>query len=85
MHCRGAADLRDPILSPTRPDAASDPATNLRRELAAMRLRYANLLAATRATLAAVRDGDSYALEFLADELVVQHGQDDLARREVGR
>jgi hypothetical protein len=29
-------------------------------------------------TLASARDGDPYALEFLADELVVQHGQADL-------
>jgi hypothetical protein len=28
--------------------------------------------------VAAARDGDPYALEFLADELVVQHGQADL-------
>ncbi len=41
-------------------------------------MQYANLVAAARATLAAARDGDSYALEFLADELVVQHGQADL-------
>lgn len=47
-------------------------------ELATAQLRYANLLAAARATLAAARDGDPYALEFLADELVVQHGQADL-------
>lgn len=48
------------------------------RELAAARLRYANLLAAARATLAAAREGDPHALEFLSDELVVQHGQHDL-------
>ncbi len=41
-------------------------------------MQYANLLAAARATLTAARDGDPYALEFLADELVVQHGQLDL-------
>jgi hypothetical protein len=41
-------------------------------------MEYANLLAAARATLAAARDGDPHALEFLADELVVQHGQRDL-------
>jgi hypothetical protein len=28
--------------------------------------------------LAAAREGDPYALEFLSDELVVQHGQHDL-------
>ena len=49
--------------------------TALCRELAASRLQYANLLAAARATLAAARDGDPYALEFLADELAAQHGQ----------
>jgi hypothetical protein len=41
-------------------------------------MQYANLLAAARATLAAARDGDPHALEFLSDELVVQHGQHDL-------
>jgi hypothetical protein len=51
-------------------------------------MQYANLLAAARATLAAARDGDPHALEFLADELVVQHGQHDLDHPrwwEVGR
>ncbi|MGH3611215.1 MAG: hypothetical protein ACRDRK_01050 [Pseudonocardia sp.] len=41
-------------------------------------MEYANLLAAARATLAAAREGDPQALEFLSDELVVQHGQHDL-------
>ena len=48
------------------------------RELAAIRLSYANLLAAARATLAAARDGEPDALEYLADELAAQHGQHDL-------
>ena len=39
---------------------------------------YANLLAAARATLAAARDDESHALEYLADELAAQHGQHDL-------
>jgi hypothetical protein len=62
----------------TRPDAALRVINHLRRELAATRLQYANLLAAARAALAAAHDGDPYALEFLADELVAQHGQADL-------
>jgi hypothetical protein len=66
-----------------RPDAAHpDPAGRvifrLCRELAATRLRYANLLAAARATLSAARDGELDALEYLADELTAQHGQHDL-------
>ena len=48
------------------------------RELVAMRLSYSNLLAAARATLAAARDDESEALEYLADELAAQHGQHDL-------
>lgn len=68
--------------APPRPDAARpDPAVRvifrLCRELAATRLRYANLLAATRATLSAARDGEPDALEYLADELIAQHGQHD--------
>ncbi len=43
-----------------------------------MRLSYANLLAAARATLAAARDDESEALQYLADELAAQHGQHDL-------
>ena len=73
-------------MSTTRSDATptdpTDPAlrviNRLCRELAAVRLQYANLLAAARATVAGAQDGDPYALEFLADELVVQHGQADL-------
>ena len=62
----------------TRPDAALRVINRLCQELVATRLQYANLLAAARAALAAAHDGDPYALEFLADELVVQHGQTDL-------
>ncbi len=64
-----------------RPGAPADPVRVIRRlcrELAAARMRYANLLAAARATLAAARDGDPDALEFLADELAAQHQQHDL-------
>jgi hypothetical protein len=76
-----------------RPDAPVDPVLKIHRlcrELAATRLRYANLLAAARATIFAARDGDPDALEFLADELAVQHGQHNLDDRlrwidEVGR
>jgi hypothetical protein len=46
----------------------------LRRTLAALRLRYANLLAAARATLAAAHDGEAEPLAYLADELT-DHGQ----------
>jgi hypothetical protein len=66
------------------PDTAADPVRVIRglcRELAAARLRYANLLAAARATVSAARDGDPDALEFLVDELAAQHGQHDLDPR----
>lgn len=46
--------------------------TRLRRSLAAVRLSYADLLAAARATVAADRDGDPNPLEYLRDELT-QH------------
>lgn len=41
----------------------------LRTTLTALRQRYANLLAAARATLGAARDGEPDPLSFLADEL----------------
>ncbi len=63
---------------PARVEPAARTVNRLGRELAATRTQYANLLAAARATLTAAQDGDPYALEFLADELVVQHGQLDL-------
>lgn len=43
------------------------------RELLATRLRYAHLVAAARATLAAARDGEPDALDYLADELATHH------------
>lgn len=46
--------------------------TRLRRSLAAVRMSYANLLAAARATLAADRDGEPNPLEYLRDELTQQ-------------
>lgn len=47
--------------------------TRLRRSLAAVRLRYADLLAAARATMAADRDGEPDPLEYLRDELTQHH------------
>jgi hypothetical protein len=47
-------------------------------ELVAIRLSYANLLAAVRATLSAARDDESDALDYLADELAAEHRQHDL-------
>jgi hypothetical protein len=44
----------------------------LRRALASLRMRYANLLAAARATLTAARDGDANPLAYLVDELAAQ-------------
>jgi hypothetical protein len=43
--------------------------TRLSAELAAARLRYANALAAMRATIGAQRDGESDPLYYLRDEL----------------
>lgn len=70
-------------MTPTpRPDVPHpDPARvigRLCRDLAALRLHYANLLAAARATLSAARDDEPDALDYLADELAAQHGQHDL-------
>jgi hypothetical protein len=70
-------------MTPTpRPDVPPpDPARVIRRlchDLAALRMRYANLLAAARATLSAARDDEPDALDYLADELAAQHGQHDL-------
>jgi hypothetical protein len=44
----------------------------LRPALASLRMRYANLLAAARATLTAARDGDAHPLAYLIDELAAQ-------------
>jgi hypothetical protein len=52
---------------PDQPEIA-----RLRRTLATLRLRYANLLAAARATLAAAHEGEPDPLAYLADELT-QH------------
>ncbi|MGL5862520.1 MAG: hypothetical protein ACRCY9_14805, partial [Phycicoccus sp.] len=43
------------------------------KENARLRLRYANLLAAARATITAAHDGDPDALAYLVDELVALH------------
>jgi hypothetical protein len=43
-----------------------------------LRSRYADLIAAGRATLSAARDGEQDALAYLADELISGHGQHDL-------
>lgn len=44
----------------------------LRRTPGSLRMRYANLLAAARATLTAARDGDANPLAYLIDELAAQ-------------
>jgi hypothetical protein len=44
----------------------------LRRTPASLRMRYANLLAAARATLTAARDGEANSLAYLIDELAAQ-------------
>lgn len=44
----------------------------LRRALASLRMHYANLLAAARATLTAARDGEAHPLAYLVDELAAQ-------------
>lgn len=44
----------------------------LRRTPASLRMRYANLLAAARATLTAARDGEANPLAYLVDELAAQ-------------
>lgn len=51
------------------PDTVHAENARLRRTLAALRLRYANLLAAARATIAAAHDGEPEPLAYLADEL----------------
>lgn len=44
----------------------------LRRTSGSLRMRYANLLAAARATLTAARDGETHPLAYLIDELAAQ-------------
>ena len=46
--------------------------TRLRPTLGWLRMHYANLLAAARATLTAARDGDANPLAYLIDELAAQ-------------
>jgi hypothetical protein len=55
----------------TTDDALADNA-RLRRALASLRMHYANLLAAARATLTAARDGETNPLAYLVDELAAQ-------------
>ncbi|MGH3962835.1 MAG: hypothetical protein ACRDRY_06205 [Pseudonocardiaceae bacterium] len=59
------------------PDTTNDAVfenARLRGALASLRMRYANLLAAARATLTAARDGEAAPLAYLVDELAA-HGQ----------
>ena len=58
-------------MTPHTPDATAENA-RLRRALASLRMRYANLLAAARATLTATRDGEARPLAYLIDELAAQ-------------
>ena len=58
-------------MTPHPPDATAENA-RLRRALASLRMRYANLLAAARATLTATRDGEARPLAYLIDELAAQ-------------
>jgi hypothetical protein len=44
----------------------------LRPALTSLRMHYANLLAAARATLTAARDGEAHPLAYLIDELAAQ-------------
>jgi hypothetical protein len=53
----------------------------LRPAQASLRMRYANLLAAARATLTAARDGEAHPLAYLIDELTAQ---DQLPPSETG-
>jgi len=82
------ADQRPPAADPVEALAAdmvhviirlSDELAALRAEHAELRAGYLDLIAAGRATLKAANDGEPFALAFLADELVSQHGQADLA------
>lgn len=58
-------------MTPDTTDAMLEHA-RLRRTPASLRMRYANLLAATRATLTAARDGEANPLAYLVDELAAQ-------------
>lgn len=60
-------------MTPDNTDDAMLEYTRLRpAALASFRMRYANLLAAARATLTAARDGDAHPLAYLIDELAAQ-------------
>jgi hypothetical protein len=58
-------------MTPNTTDAMLEYA-RLRPALGSLRMRYANLLAAARATLIAARDGDANPLAYLVDELGAQ-------------
>jgi hypothetical protein len=58
-------------MTPNTTDAMLEYA-RLRPALGSLRMRYANLLAAARATLTAARDGDTHPLAYLIDELAAQ-------------
>lgn len=58
-------------MTPDTTDAMLEHA-RLRPALTSLRMRYANLLAAARATLTAARDGDANPLAYLVDELAAQ-------------
>jgi len=58
-------------MTPNTPDAMLEYA-RLRPALGRLRIRYANLLAAARATLTAACDGDAHPLAYLIDELAAQ-------------
>jgi hypothetical protein len=60
-------------------EALINEVTGLRAELASVRHRRANLLAAIRATLAAGRDGDDDPLYYVRDELHAQTHPDRTA------
>lgn len=59
-------------MTPATTDDAMFDNARLRRALASLRMRYANLLAAARATLTAARDGEANPLAYLIDELAAQ-------------
>ena len=58
-------------MTPNTTDAMLEYA-RLRPALGSLRMRYANLLAAARATLTATRDGEARPLAYLIDELAAQ-------------
>jgi hypothetical protein len=58
-------------MTPHPPEVMAENA-RLRRALASLRMRYANLLAAARATLTATHDGEAHPLAYLIDELAAQ-------------